>query len=315
MKIFFTDVQIGEEQEFQKFFPKARFSRESISLGNFKNVLDAEIISGMVHDDFSSAVLKKLPNLKMIALRSVGYNNVDLEYCAANNIIVSHVPDYGSHAIAEHVFALLLSSLRKIFLAEKKVENGVFDDKGLCGQTLKGKTIGVIGTGKIGAHVCRIAALGLGMKVFAFDKNQNEELSAKYNFEYCSLEELYKESDIISLHIPLFPETEHMINKESLDSMKDGVILVNTSRGKLIKTQDLVAALKNGKVSKALLDVLENEHNLDKDRELVHLESVLVTPHIAYYTHETIESMYAGAAESIKEFLENSIVKNRVEGV
>ncbi|MCD5390023.1 MAG: hydroxyacid dehydrogenase [Candidatus Pacebacteria bacterium] len=313
-KIYFVELNKGEEKYISNKNLNAEYFYEPVSEKNVEQISDAEIISAMVHSDFSESVLKKLPNLKMIALRSVGYNNVDLRFCAEQGIVVSHVPDYGSHAIAEHVFALLLSSIRNIEVAEENVENGIFDEKGLCGETLKGKTIGIIGTGKIGAHVCRIASLGFGMNVLAFDVHQNLELAEKYNFKYVELDEIYKQSHVISLHAPLFPSTTHMINKKSLLKMNDGTILINTSRGKLICTEDLVAALKSGKIAKALLDVIENENNLKKDRELIHMDNVIVTPHIAYYTHETVENMYTGSIESISEYLNNKKIKNQIFG-
>lgn len=312
MKILFFEVNPREEKHLSSLGKSVDFSQKALSFENAHLYSDAEVVCGMVHSDFSASVLDQIPGLKMIALRSVGYNNVDLAYCREHDIVVTHVPDYGSHAIAEHVFALLLSTLRNIELANQNVQNDIFDEEGLQGETLAGKTIGIIGTGKIGLHVCRIASLGFQMKVVAFDKYPNQDLAKKYNFEYVDLENLYSRADVISLHVPLFPETEHLINKNSLMKMKDGVVLVNTSRGKLICTEDLVVAIKSQKVRYALLDVLEHEGNLIESRGLISLPNTVVTPHIAYYTHETVENMYAGAIDSINRFISNRDLGNKV---
>lgn len=314
MKIYFFEVNADETQYTKEFQYDAEYITEALSMDNAPYYSDADIVCGMVHSDFSASVLRHMPKLKMIALRSVGYNNVDLEYCNEHNIVVTHVPDYGSHAIAEHVFALLLATLCKIEAANKSVESGIFDEKGLRGETLTGKTLGVIGTGKIGLHVCRMASLGFNMNVIAYDVHPKNDFAEKYNFSYVDLETVYKNSDIISLHVPLFPNTEHIINKESLSKMKDGVVLVNTSRGKLICTEDLVDALISKKVRYALLDVLEHEGNLEKSRGLIDLPNTVITPHIAYYTHETVENMYRGANNSIQNFIDGNQLVNRVVG-
>ena len=247
--------------------------------------------------------------------RSVGYNHIDLKYCDEHNILVANVPDYGSYVIAEHVFALLLSSVRKVLEGEEHTAHKDFSENGLRGMALKGKTLGIIGTGKIGMHVARIASLGFLMNVIAYDPHPKEDFAQEYRFHYVdSLDDIYEQSDIISLHVPLFPTTKHMINNESIAKMKDGVTLINTSRGGLIKTEDLVSNIKKGKFAHVALDVVEHENNLAEVSELLELPGVIITPHIAYYTRESVENMYKIGAQSIDEFLTGKELTYRVLG-
>jgi len=302
--IYFFEVKPEEHFHITEKYPDATIFEEAFSEELVQYCSDAHVLCGMVHSEFNEKNLSLFNNLELIVTRSVGYNHIDLEYCAKNNIQVCHVPEYGSHVIAEHVFALLLSSVRNILEAEMETQSGEFDDDGLCGMSLKDKTLAVVGTGKIGSHVCRIASRGFLMNVIAFDVHPDEDLAKEYGFTYVdTLDELYKRADIISLHAPLFPTTQHMINTESIGKMKDGVVLINTSRGELIKTDDLVKAIKSGKFSHVALDVIEHEENLKKSDELLRLPDVIITPHIAYYTRESVDKMYEIGIASIKEYL------------
>ena len=275
-----------------------------------------EALSVMVHSHLSRDTLEQFPQLKLIVTRSVGYDHIDLAYCKEKGIAVTHVPDYGSHVIAEHVFALLLSSVRKILEGEAETQQGIFNDEGLMGMALKGKTIGVIGTGKIGAHVCRIASKGFLMKVIAYDVHPQPELAEQYDFQYVdNLDTLYRESDIITLHVPLFESTRHMINRESIAKMKDGVTLINTSRGGLIDTHDLVAAIRAGKFSHVALDVVEHEENIAEVQELLELPGVIITPHIAYYTRESVGNMYSTSCEELRRFFAGEALQYPVQGI
>lgn len=302
--IYFFEVKPDEREHITNNYPNAIIFEEEFSEKILEQCLNAHILCGMVHSDFSKKNLEKIDNLELIVTRSVGYNHIDLKYCAEVGVPVCNVPDYGSHVIAEHVFALLLASVRKILQGEEHTALGNFDETGLCGTALKGKTIGIIGTGKIGSHVCRIASLGFLMNVIAFDVNQNLDLAKKHNFSYVdTLDELYKQSDFISLHAPLFPSTKHMINSTSIAKMKDGVSLINTSRGALINTYDLIDGIKSGKFAHVALDVIEHENNLAEAQEILTLENVIITPHIAYYTYDSIDKMYEIALISINEYL------------
>ncbi|MAE68411.1 MAG: NAD(P)-dependent oxidoreductase [Candidatus Peribacteraceae bacterium] len=263
---------------------------------------DAEIVSIFIGIDMNADLLARLPNLKLLCTRSVGFNHIDLEYCAKKGITVCHVPDYGSHVIAEHVFALLLSTLRHIPEADKKVESGDFDYHGLRGVSLRGKTLGIVGTGKIGAKAAQIAG-GFGMRILAVDRCRTVELEDLLHVKYTELDELLSESDIITLHLPAVEETHHMIDSVAFAKMKDGVCLVNTARGELIDSDALLDALNSGKVQYALLDVLEHEHNFEENKELIKHPSVVSTPHIAFYAEESMHNMYEDAFTSIDEYL------------
>mgnify|MGYP003997289341 CR=1 FL=1 len=263
--------------------------------------IDATIVSSFLGLDWNKELLSSLPKLKLLCTRSVGSNHIDLGYCHSKGIVVCHVPDYGSHVIAEHVFALLLSTLRHIPEADRKVENGEFDYHGLRGVSLRGKTIGIVGTGKIGRKTAQIAA-GFGMNIVAVDKCRTIELEDLLHVRYMELDQLLAESDIITLHLPAIKETHHMIDAHAFSLMKDGVVLVNTARGELIDSAALLDALNSGKVRYALLDVLEHEHNFEENKELIAHKSVVSTPHIAFYAEESMRNMYEDCFDSIDEY-------------
>ncbi|MBM3227950.1 phosphoglycerate dehydrogenase, partial [Candidatus Peribacteria bacterium] len=254
-----------------------------------------------IYSRFTAEVLRRLPKLKLLCTRSVGYNHIDLDACAKQGITVCHVPDYGSHVIAEHVFALLLGTLRHIGEADARTKRGQFDYHGLRGISLRGKTIGIIGTGKIGRRVAEIAQ-GFGMQVIAVDRCRALTLERSGVVRYVSLSALLKDSDIISLHIPSTPETHHCIDAQALASMKPGVILVNTARGDLIDAKALLKSLEDRHVRYALLDVLEHERNFAENAAIIGHPNVVTTPHIAFYAEESMRNMYDDALRSIAEW-------------
>ena len=262
---------------------------------------NATVISSFIGIDWSAELLSTIPSLRLLCTRSVGCNHIDLEYCNKKGITVCHVPDYGSHVIAEHVFALLLSTLRHIPEADRKVERGEFDYHGLRGVSLRGKTIGIVGTGKIGRKTAQIAA-GFGMNIVAVDKCRTVELEDLLHVRYMELDQLLTESDIITLHLPALEDTHHMINAHAFSLMKDGVVLVNTARGELIDSGALLDVLNMGKVKYALLDVLEHEHNFEENKELIFHKNVVTTPHIAFYAEESMRNMYDDCFDSIDEY-------------
>ncbi len=269
-KIYFLDVFDEDEDMVSNHFPEANIFTEALDEEEvIERCKEAEILCIFARTKITSNIIDSLPNLKMIMTRSVGYDHIDLEAANKKDVIVANVPDYGSHVISEFVFALLLSGLRRIGEGDERVEKEEFSPVGLKGFALKGKKMGVVGTGKIGRNVTRIASMGFLMNVLAYDPYPNEEMAEENHFSYADLETIWEKSDIVTLHCPLLPDTKHLINEESLSSMKDGVIIVNTSRGGIIKTEALVSALKSGKVSYAFLDVLEHENNIAKDKELI----------------------------------------------
>ena len=197
-----------------------------------------------------------------------------------------------------------------------QTENANFDFHGLRGMALKCKKIGIIGTGKIGKNVARIASMGFLMEVLAFDKYPDNEAALSSHFRYVdSLETIWKECDIISLHVPAFPETLHMINKNSISQMKKGVVIVNTARGKLINTTDLIDGILSEKISYAALDVLEHEKNIEKNKKLLSLPQVIVTPHIAFYADDSMRKMYDEALMTIDRFEKGEKLPHKVEEV
>jgi len=314
-EIVFFEVDFGDQEKIKKNFPQAKIENKVLTEEKIiKKYQQAEILCPFIYTQLSAKVIEALPQLKMIVTRSVGFDHIDVSAAHQRGIIVCNVPDYGSHVIAEHVFALLLSSVRHIREGDERVEQNKYDFHGLKGIALHGKTLGIIGTGKIGLDVARIASLGFLMRVIAFDPYQNQEEALKNHFHYVSLKELYCQSDVISLHVPLLPSTKHLINKKTISQMKDGVIIINTARGGIIKEKDLIQAVKKGKIALANLDVLENEKDLSLERELIDLPQIITTPHIAFYADDSIGKMYIEAISSIKAFIENKkVIPNRID--
>ncbi|MFA5000890.1 MAG: hydroxyacid dehydrogenase [Candidatus Paceibacterota bacterium] len=290
---------------------------------------EAEIISIFVDSVINAKVLESFPNLKMIATRSTGYDHIELEACRAKGIMVANVPSYGEETVAEYAFALMLTLSRKIFESYDRIkETGSFDLTGMRGFDLNGKTLGVIGTGKIGKNVIEIAN-GFNMKVIAYDKFPDEAYRQKMGYEYLSFDEVLAQSDILTLHVPFLPENEHLINAETIAKMKKGVYLINTARGALVDTDALLKALQSGQIAGAGLDVLEEEgvikdelnfltrlssgqasahqngHNFKtilENHVLVDLPNVVITPHNAFNTWEALKRILNTTLENIKSF-------------
>jgi D-lactate dehydrogenase len=310
--LLFLEVDPEDASRVRERFPDAKVVEKSLEGEALIDAArDAEIVSTFIYTKFPGNVLQKLPKLKLLCTRSVGFNHIDLEACGEQGIIVTNVPDYGSHVIAEHVFAMLLSTLRHIPEADRRVEGGTFDYRGLRGMALRGKTMGIVGTGKIGERVAEIA-FGFGMRILAFDKCRREHLERFCGVRYVSFETLLRESDFVTLHLPALRDTEHMLNAASFAQLKNGAILVNTARGELIDSQALVHALKAGKIRYAMLDVLEHEKNFEENRELISLPNVITTPHIAFYADDSMRNMYEDCFDSIRQFLKGEIPLHRV---
>lgn len=271
---------------------------------------DYEVVCAFVNDDINKETINTLyeNGSKLLALRCAGYNNVDFEE-AYGKLHIVRVPEYSPYAVAEHAIALLMTINRNTHRAYKRTTDNNFSINGLMGFDMHGKTAGVIGTGKIGQIFINICK-GFGMNVIAYDPYPNDSLGLKY----VSLDELYSESDIISLHCPLTEQTKHIIDNQSLLKMKDGVVIINTSRGALINAEDLVKHLKTGKVSGAGLDVYEEESEYffeDKSNDilkddilsrLLSFKNVVVSSHQAFFTKEAIENIARVTLENIKSF-------------
>ena len=277
-----------------------------------------------VNDTVNARVIDRLVelNVKTVALRCAGYNNVDLRY-ARGRVRVVRVPAYSPYAVAEHTMALLLTSIRRIHKAYIRTKDFNFSLVGMTGFDLHGKTVGVIGTGRIGRvfiDICR----GFGMNVLAYDKFPAAELRGREGVRYVTKEELFRESDIISLHCPLTEETYHMINKDTLDLCRHGVVILNTSRGALVDAEDLLEGIRSRRVGAACLDVYEEESELffednsghiPKDDLLVRLISmpnVIVTSHQAFLTEEALENIAETTVQNIVELTASGQCPNEI---
>jgi len=283
-----------------------------------------DAICGFVNDSFDSPVIDYLVNngVRIIALRCAGYNNVDFN-AAFDRIHVVRVPAYSPHPVAEHAAALILSLNRKTHKAYYRVRDGNFNINGFLGFDMYGKTAGVIGTGKIGRCLIKILQ-GFGMNILAYDVRPDHEYADANSVTYVTLPELYSRSDVISLHCPLIPETRHMINADTIAGLKDGVVLINTGRGKLIDTKALIDGLKSGKIGAAGLDVYEEESEYffeDRSAEMITddvlarlltFPNVLVTSHQGFFTAEALHNIARTTLNNLKEYFENGSLTNEI---
>ncbi|KKP86965.1 MAG: D-isomer specific 2-hydroxyacid dehydrogenase NAD-binding protein [Parcubacteria group bacterium GW2011_GWC1_35_8] len=325
----FNEIQDKEKKALEKLFPndEVSFFIERLSEENVNSVKDAEIVSVFTNSSVNKKVIDSLPKLKFINTSSTGFEHIDTDYCARKGIKVSNVPAYGSVTVAEFVFALLLNLSRKVEKANNQLrQEDNFNIDALRGFDLKGKILGVIGTGKIGKNVIKIAR-GFGMNVIAYDLYPDLVFAKENNFEYKSFVEVISNSDVITLHTPYTKENHHLINKENIIKMKEGVYLINTARGALIDTESLLWGLKKGIIAGAGLDVLEDERNLKEeikiltsgkinaiknyktllqDHALIDMPQVIVTPHIAFYSKEAEEEIMKVTVSNIAGFISNN---------
>jgi D-lactate dehydrogenase len=261
-------------------------------------VHDADIL--LMRDQFgrvTSEVLDGCPRLKLIVTRSSGYDHIDLEAAKARGIVVCNVPDYGAHMIAEHAFGLMLAVARNVCRGNERYRQiRRFDDAGLAGVELYGKTLGVIGTGRIGRHCIRIGK-GFGMSIAAYDVAPDERLAAELDFIYRPLAEVLALADFITLHVPLLDSTRHLISAATLAHVKPGAILVNTSRGGIVDTAALKEALASGRLRGAGLDVVEDERTVYHDFGGA---NVVVTPHLGWYTEEARDRILQISLDNVR---------------
>lgn len=283
-----------------------------------------ESVCVFVNDQLDASVLigLKKAGVKHIALRCAGFNNVDLASADELGLVVTRVPAYSPYAVAEHAVALMLSLNRKIYWAHSRVRDGNYSLDGLLGFDMHGKTIGIVGTGKIGQTLAE-ALHGFGCKLLGVDRYENEKCK-EFGMEYVSFEEMLAQSDIISLHCPLMPETHHLIDNEAVARMKRGVMLINTSRGGLIDTKAVIEGLKSGKIGYMGLDVYEEEEGLffeDKTFEvrkdddfarLTTFPNVIITGHQAYFTREAVGRIAETTLFNIEQFEKGEELTNRV---
>jgi D-lactate dehydrogenase len=299
----------NEGHDFELTFFESRLLPGTASLAD-----GHEAVCAFVNDDLGSEVLGALAaqGTKLIALRSAGFNHVDLDAAERLGLTIARVPAYSPHAVAEHALALILALNRKIYRAYNRVREGNFALDGLLGFDMKGKTVGVIGTGKIGQAFARMVQ-GLDCEVLALDPYPTDALDGVAR--YVSQDELFARSDVISLHCPLTPQTYHLIDDAAIDRMKKGVTLINTSRGQLVDTRAVIDGLKRGRIGRVGLDVYEEEGDLffedlsnrvirdDVFSRLLTFPNVLVTGHQGFFTEEALTNIAETTLENVRAFV------------
>jgi D-lactate dehydrogenase len=294
---------------------------EPLGHENAQEHADADVVSTFIYSDLGRKVLKRLDGLQMIATRSTGYDHIAMDYCRERQVTVCNVPSYGTNTVAEHAFGLLLTLSHRLDQAIDRTRKGDFSPRGLQGFDLHGKTLGVIGAGDIGKAAIRIGK-GFGMEVLAFDVAEDEKAARELGFRYVDMTDLLAQADVITLHVPGSPKTRHLIAADEFAKMKDGVVLINTARGRVVDIQALVRAIAKKKVAGAGLDVLpeepvireeaellrsvyERQHDLEAllaDHVLLRLRNVVVTPHSAFNTREAVHQILETTCENILAF-------------
>ncbi|MGJ5641948.1 2-hydroxyacid dehydrogenase [Formosa sp. S-31] len=328
MKVAFFSTKSYDKSCFEKhnknihelIYLEATLNKHTVNLTQ-----GCDAVCAFVNDQLDASIIKKLKDngIKVIALRCAGFNNVDLKAAREENIKIVRVPSYSPMAVAEHAVALILTLNRKTHKAYNRVREGNFSLERLIGFDLYGKTVGVVGTGKIGQFFCKIM-LGFGCRVIAFDLYPNEALKS-LGVTYVSMDTLLQESDIISLHCPLTKDTNHIINKKAFSKMKKGVMLINTSRGGLIDTVEAVKALKNKTLEYLGIDVYEQEEKLffqdlseniimdDVISRLISFPNVLITSHQGFLTREALDQIATVTLKNLSDFENGNPLKNEVK--
>lgn len=335
MKIVFVGLENGAKEKMQEAFSSDEliFVDELKLESDFESIKDCDVLSVFVNHEVRSDLIDKFSNLKLIATRSTGFDHVDVAYAKGKNIQVANVPTYGSNTVAEFTFALMLATIRRVPDANNRLrKDDKTDVKDFEGVNLYSKTIGVIGSGNIGKNVIKIAK-GFSMKVLAYDTFPKDDLAKELGFEYVSLYDLLKNSDIVTIHVPYIKETHHLINEEKINLMKPTAYLINTARGEIVDTKALVNALLDKKIKGAGLDVLEGERLLREELDLlldnindidqfktlfanhrlIDMENVVVTPHIAFNTIEAKNEIIDITISNIKKFIETAESDNQVK--
>jgi len=306
---FFDEINKKYNYHITYFEEKLRSQTTKLTVGY-------DAICAFVNDDLGADVINSLHEngIKLIAMRCTGYNNVDLMTACKKDIPVIHVPQYSPNAIAEYSFGLIMTLNRKINHAYNRVRDGNFSINGFLGFDLYKKTIGIIGTGKIGKTFAKLMQ-GFDIKIIAYDISPDDKAAKELNIKYVDLNTLFKESDIISLYCPLTHQNTHMINNEAISNMKNGVMIINTSRGKLIDSNALIGGLKSGKIAAAGLDVYEEETDYffedksdtiitdDTLARLMTFKNVIITSHQAFFTKEAVYNIVSTVMKSFDNFI------------
>ncbi len=320
-KIAFFELEKSEEKIIKKQLRRhqLRFFEKPISSYDIAKIRDADAIAVFIYSGITGQILSKLPKLKFIATMSTGFDHIDIAACKKRGITVSNVPFYGENTVAEHTFALILALSRHLIQSVERTRRGNFLLDGLRGFDLKGKTIGVIGTGHIGMHVLRLAK-GFEMKMLAYDVKKDAKASKSLCFRYAALDYLLKNSDIVTLHCPYNQFTHHIINSSNIGKMKKGAYLINTARGGLVETEALLNVLTSGRLAGAGIDVLEEETAIKEEKQLLsrhfsvnlrtalenHIlldqENVIITPHNAFNSDEALNRILETTIENMNAY-------------
>lgn len=327
MKILFYDTKSYDKESFERTrenYPEIeiKYLKSELSPNTARLAEGYEAICSFVSSDVGTETVEVLHKcgVKLILLRCAGFNNVDLKKASEYGITVLRVPGYSPEAVSEHAMALALAANRRIHKAYVRVRENDFSLGGMQGINFYQKTAGIVGTGKIGAAMAKLCK-GFGMKVLAYDKYPNPDLDV----EYVTLDELFEKSDLISLHCPLTDETYHLVNRESIKKMKDGVILVNTSRGGLVNTQDLIEGIRARKFFAVGLDVYEEEKkNVYEDRSdeiletsitarLLSFPNVIITSHQGFFTEEALHAISETTLQNAMDYINGVHTANEVK--
>ena len=328
-------IALFELENWEKEFLKSRlkghdvlFFSKKLAVSDTNKIKDAEALVIFINSKIDKNILDRLPKLRFITTMSTGFDHIDIQECKKRNILISNVPSYGENTVAEHAFALLLNISRKIHDSIEKTRRGSFDLKELRGFDLKGKTLGVLGTGKIGKHSVMIAK-GFQMNIVAYDPFPDKEFAKQHGFEYLkSVENVLSVSDVITLHAPYMPSTHHMINMSNIRKIKKGAVLINTARGGLIETKAILYGLKNGFISAFGTDVLEEEGFVREDKEMLYKsfkkqadlktvledhilleqDNVFITPHNAFNTKEALLRILQTTVDNLNYFLKKKSI-------
>lgn len=327
-KIHFYDVTKNEAEPLKDLATKqlaehdVSFDGDELTVQNAD--AEAEVVTIFVSSHVGAEELAKMPKLRLLVCRSTGYDNIDLDAAKARNVVVTNVPTYGENTVAEYAFGLILMLSRKLPQAIEALHEGQTSHDALQGWDLLGKTLGVVGAGRIGCHLAQIGR-GFGMEVLAFDERPDPKRSQQYGFTYAALEDVLARADVVSLHVPGLPSTTHMINRERLAKMKTTAILINTCRGEVVDTSALIEALQAGRPAGAALDVFEAEPLVGIDEELRLLRAqkvdqlaaeeslefdvlkkmpnVIMTNHNAFNTVEAVARINTTSVDNIVKFL------------
>lgn len=323
-KVAFFEIE-GWEQDIVEASSLAQyeleFFSEPLTAETIGQARGSQVVSTFIYSSLGAPVLAELEGLELVTTRSTGFDHIDLKACQRQGITVCNVPTYGENTVAEHTFGLILSLSRKIYEACQRTQRGDFSTAGLRGFDLQGKTLGVVGAGRIGLHVIRLGR-AFGMEVLVYDVVEHPILAEVLGFRYVTLEELLKNSDIVTLHAPLTKATYHMLNRKTLRQMKPGALLINTARGALVDTHALLEVLRDGHLAGAGLDVLEGEETLKDERQiltdktsrqklqiclenhiLLGLDNVIVTPHNAFNSQEALERIVHTTIANVEAYI------------